>query len=164
MNTLQLKDYLCCHLPHICTEVLALDELQTLQLSYPAALIVNTEPSTKPGEHWVAVYLTCGGKGYYMDTRGAAPCATLRKFLRRVAPGGSVYNSQRLQSIFTDLCGAYCVDFLYHRHVIPYMSYARLLAHLYPYRDPWKNDVVVHRRFEIIFKTRLAVKRVKRLT
>ena len=37
---------------------------------YPCAMILNTDPASEPGVHWVAVYFAEDGKGEYFDSYG----------------------------------------------------------------------------------------------
>ncbi len=39
----------------------------------PAMLIFNTDPSTEPGQHWVAVYINNDGVSCFFDSFGGAP-------------------------------------------------------------------------------------------
>jgi hypothetical protein len=38
-------------------------------------LIANTDPSDRPGQHWVAYYLAPGGELEFFDSFGNDPCA-----------------------------------------------------------------------------------------
>ena len=54
--------------------VLACDQLPKHGVyKYPAMLIVNTHPSSIPGEHWLAVYITKDRHGYFFDSFGNSP-------------------------------------------------------------------------------------------
>ena len=51
--------------------VLASDQLPNAQLQrLPAMAIVNTHPSTMPGEHWLAVYISRDKRCYFFDSFG----------------------------------------------------------------------------------------------
>lgn len=150
MNTDELARYLGQALPRIFTYVCAEDELPTIHRR-PAALIINTEPSSSDGEHWVAVFIGRDRSSEYFDSRGLAPEPPVRRFLLRESPEGYKYNTRRLQSILTNLCGAFCIDFLVLRNHYPRLTFYRLINDFYPYRDQWCNDVIVHSRFENMF-------------
>lgn len=54
--------------------VLACDQLtQTRSYKYPAMMIVNTQPSDEPGEHWLAIYITKHKHGYFFHSFGHPP-------------------------------------------------------------------------------------------
>ena len=46
--------------------VFAADQLPMKILKYPSAFIVNTDPASKPGTHWVAFYFTSQKEGEFM--------------------------------------------------------------------------------------------------
>lgn len=71
------------------------------------ALIVNTDKSDKPGQHWLAI--TCkNGKGYYFDSFGLTPIEPeIKSFLKRNCPQGFVYNKNQIQHWQTKFCGLY---------------------------------------------------------
>ncbi len=54
--------------------VLSCDYLPKTPLkNLPAMLIFNTDPSTEPGQHWVAVYINNDGVSCFFDSFGGAP-------------------------------------------------------------------------------------------
>jgi hypothetical protein len=55
------------------TNVLPLDRLPHETRKKRRGYILNTDPSDKPGLHWVAMYLTEDGKGEFWDPYGQAP-------------------------------------------------------------------------------------------
>ena len=60
------------------TDVLPSDRLPHEIRKKPRGYILNTDPSDKPGSHWVAMYLTEDGKGEFWDSYGQAPGFTVR--------------------------------------------------------------------------------------
>ena len=56
MNTLQIEHLLKKDLKSkaIFKKVCALDQLE--KPTFPSAYVINSDPSSEPGEHWVAVY------------------------------------------------------------------------------------------------------------
>lgn len=81
----------------------------------PAFIIANTDPSYKPGTHWVAFYVPKKGPIEYFDSFGLQP---RNKFFRKFINTNStqsVWNKQRLQSDHTSVCGHYCCVYLHHR-------------------------------------------------
>lgn len=76
--------------------------------------IVNTDPISKPGKHWVLIYFNSQNTCYYFDSYGSfnsieneiinfinINCITLLR------------NKQRFQSDSSQLCGIYCLYVLY---------------------------------------------------
>ncbi|KAJ8018894.1 hypothetical protein HOLleu_42857 [Holothuria leucospilota] len=81
----------------------------------PAAFVVNTDPSRRPGEHWIAIYLPKCGPVEYFDSYGKPPkVASIRTFLAR--NGGTIkMNPKTLQGPSSSVCGHYCIYYLIHR-------------------------------------------------
>ena len=113
MDSEQLKGILAAdaYTGKIETDVLPADMAPTDPVSLPCAYIFNTDPASKPGTHWVAVYFNTRGRGYYFDPLGVAPSSSIAEFF--FANGKShAYNHHQIQSAATDACGHYCVMFL----------------------------------------------------
>ena len=70
MNILQIERLLKKGLKSktIFKKVCALDQLE--KPTFPSAYVINSDPSSKPGEHWVAVYFDKRGRGEYFDSYG----------------------------------------------------------------------------------------------
>ncbi len=71
-------------------------------------LIANTDTSSEKGTHWVAMYRD-KSLGEYFDSYGVVPFAN--KFLGK----NFLHNKTVLQSPYSDVCGHYCLYFLYYR-------------------------------------------------
>ena len=94
------------------------DQLKNMTISYPSALVANTDPSNKKGEHWVAFHFDKKGKSEYFDSYGFPPVQEefLSFSLDNVKQGQKVlYNNIQLQSLTSDVCGQYCITFLSKR-------------------------------------------------
>lgn len=50
----------------------AFDELPKIN-KFPSCLIINTQPRTKPGEHWLACYFDKYKNSYFFDSYGQSP-------------------------------------------------------------------------------------------
>ena len=75
-------------------------------------LICNCCPSTRIGEHWIAMFYERGGDVEFFDSCGLAPSAydaRVMKFLNSTAAEDVMYNSVPLQAIDSDACGHYCI-------------------------------------------------------
>lgn len=87
------------------------DRLPTIN-SFPACLIINTDDSKGPGEHWVALYINSSGMGYFYDPFGINPSIyNFSKYLDRTCRRWTWSRAQE-QSIFSNLCGYFSVLFL----------------------------------------------------
>ena len=78
----------------------------------PAGLIINTQNSDQPGQHWVAVYIPNSGYGVYFDSLGGAPSVQVKQFLERNTRSW-VRTPTPIQHSRSTLCGLYCIVFLY---------------------------------------------------
>lgn len=82
--------------------------------SKPAAFVFNTERHNKSGSHWVAIYVSKEGRGWYFDSFGRPPM--IPEYRDRIARNchAFTWNKQSLQSDFSNVCGQYCIMFLHY--------------------------------------------------
>jgi hypothetical protein len=92
--------------------VLARDELplHARHKSY----IINLDPSSLPGSHWVAVFFASNGSAEYFDSYGLPPPKDISSFLKNNS-FKYICNGQQIQDIRTAVCGQYCAYFLLKR-------------------------------------------------
>ena len=83
---------------------------------YPSGLIANTDPNNKPGQHWVAMFLE-EDKEEFFDSYGLPPNFYTDHFTKFLAshPGDTERNVGTLQALNSDVCGYYCIFYLFHR-------------------------------------------------
>ena len=48
----------------------------------PRLLVCNTDPSDKPGQHWVCIHVE-DGRGEYFDSFGRRPTTLFERYLNR---------------------------------------------------------------------------------
>ena len=82
---------------------------------FPSALIVNTDPHSLPGQHWIAIYFANRENVEYFDSSGNLP--KIRSIVEFMNKNANIlyYNSIKLQSDFSVTCGGYCIYFLTSR-------------------------------------------------
>ena len=91
--------------------VLARDKLPK-KVDWPSSLILNTDTSNKPGEHWLALYYDENGNCEFFDSFGFHPdFYNLTNYLKLTSKS-FIYNKKTLQGIFSKYCGHYCILFL----------------------------------------------------
>lgn len=95
--------------------VFARDRLPMRRLPHPSAIVVNTDPSTKPGQHWVAIYFTRDGVGEYFDSYGQPPSLSPIKTFLQKNTRQTVRNRTSLQGPLSAVCGQYSLFYLLHR-------------------------------------------------
>ena len=86
---------------------------QIPQPTIPGVYMFNTDPSHKPGEHWLAVYVGWDGAEYFDSYGRPPPKGIFAKFMTKCGP--SIHNPVWLQGPWTAVCGQYCLYYLLHR-------------------------------------------------
>jgi hypothetical protein len=108
-----------------------------------SALVINTDPSNRPGEHWVALWISPTGRVYWFDSYGFPPSfydEKLSDFCNRFSGKQIWFNSHMLQSTLTDVCGEYVVMFIYLNSID--MTPIQILS-LFTTNRPYENDRLV---------------------
>ena len=82
---------------------------------YPCGFVVNTDPSTKPGTHWVAFYFPSEEKAEFFDSYGHTPKYYKLSLGNLATKYIWTFNHRTLQSAWTAVCGHYCIFYLAHR-------------------------------------------------
>ena len=77
----------------------------------PSAYVVNLDPSHMPGSHWVVIYCTRKSKEYF-DSYGLPP--TIKRLKRKLGSRFK-YNNRQLQSLYSTICGQYCLYYIWRR-------------------------------------------------
>ena len=88
----------------------SMDEVPRLKMR-PGCFIINTDDRDEPGEHWLAVY-NDNGHVEYFDSYGLPP---IDKRLFAFLGDNYKYNATKLQLLFSNACGFYCVYNILHR-------------------------------------------------
>ncbi len=89
---------------------------QTIE-KYPCGSVAKTDPSNKPGTHWVAFYFPSEEQGEFFDSYGQPP-NSYRKSFKNVLNKHSYdwkSNTHKLQSKWSNVCGQYCIFYLAHK-------------------------------------------------
>lgn len=112
MNSLQVQRALA-HVAARTVGVFPADQIPQ-HWERPCALVVNTDDSSKPGTHWVAIYVSADGHASYFDSYGLPP--TVEAHLDRIRRNSTSYewSIPQLQSIDSSVCGQFCIAFLFY--------------------------------------------------
>ena len=120
MNTIELTEILDKLLKRsLFLGVFACDQLPKLPIKVkPAALVINTDPSYRSGQHWLSVYIDKYGVGSFFDSFGNPPTyahfsESINVFLKRNCTTIQ-HSARQVQDVCTAVCGQHCVFFLYH--------------------------------------------------
>jgi hypothetical protein len=80
----------------------------------PSGMVINIDPSKKPGSHWVAVFISAEGNAEYFDSYGLKPAVpAIKKFLQKFKH--CQYSKKQVQDYISSVCGQYCIYFLVKR-------------------------------------------------
>jgi hypothetical protein len=74
------------------------DQLPKSLSTFPCGFVVNTDPSTKPGTHWVVFYFPTYNTGEFFDSYGQPPEHYNESFKTYFKPYEWKHNTQKLQS------------------------------------------------------------------
>ena len=75
----------------------------------PRLLVCNTDPSDKPGRHWIAIYIE-DGRGDFFDSFGRRPNVDFERYMNCHCVSWN-FNDKQLQSVVSKFCGHYCIYF-----------------------------------------------------
>ena len=143
MNTLELQNILKVSIPKtFFSSVLAADQLRSINFKQ-FALIVNNQPSSEPGMHWLAIFKQHRSKEIEFFDSCAMPLdfydKTFSTFLNSKASIVRL-NSIRIQPIRSKTCGHFCLYYLLHR--IKGCSFEQLIQAFDEF-DLERNDSIV---------------------
>ena len=91
--------------------VVALDQLPKV-IKKPSMFIVNTDPSSLPGRHWLVVFFTRINE--HFDSAGFYPIKPIEAELIAHGPRFQ-YNNTRVQAFHSETCGLFCLFYCYFR-------------------------------------------------
>ena len=84
---------------------------------------VNIDNGSQGGTHWTC-FIVKDNKSYYFDSFGVQPDKVLLKQL----PKPIIYHNYKIQDINSNLCGSYCLYFIY---LIERMKYYDAILKMY---------------------------------
>ena len=95
--------------------VFAADQLPKTIATFPCGFVANTDPSTEPGTHWISFYFPSPESlvftfPHLFDSYGHPPEHYGFKLYAI-----ETWNNRKLQSSWSQVCGQYCIFYLYHK-------------------------------------------------
>lgn len=105
----------------------------------PRLFICNTDPSYKPGKHWIAIHVDQYGRGEYFDSFGRPPDNRFEQYMNEHCTYWT-FNKKQLQSLVSSFCGNYCCFYCVFRSRGVNMT--RIVSQFT--RDTAFNDSIVH--------------------
>jgi hypothetical protein len=139
MNTTQIERVLKKNCPNF-QGVIAVDQLPlVLPDGKDLHYVVNTDPSYRPGQHWIAVHIDEKDRGEVFDSFGEEPPLPFKKFMNRHCVTW-VYNKRQLQSVASKFCGFYAIFYCIFKSRGKSMNdIINCFSH-----DTIRNDVLIH--------------------
>ena len=111
-------------------------------VGYPCSIIINSDPASGAGGHWLAVYIDSFQVGYYFDSYGRRPTdVRVVNFLNSKTVKWR-HNRKRIQGPLSTKCGNFCVYFLHE--IARGISPSRVLFFFSSYLF-YRNDLIVSR-------------------
>ena len=100
------------------------NKLPIFPKQFPKSLIINTDDSSKPGDHWVALVLF-KTKCFYFDSI-SLPIVDLSilRFLKLYKK--VTYSNACIQDVASNQCGQFCIAFI--ENVRSKISYSKLVS------------------------------------
>ena len=115
------------------------DRLPSRITQYPRGLVANTDPSTQPGMHWVAMYFPDASTSEFFDSYGFPPSFYSPHFEKLLGKFPTQKrNTNDLQSLTSNVCGYYALNYVYQRNRGKTMN--QIVS------DPTLNDKSVKRK------------------
>lgn len=81
--------------------------------SYPYFIIVNTDPATKPGQHWQVIFVESKQKVEHFCSFGLAPNHHMKNFLNTFPQ--FYQNPKCIQAASSRACGLFCILYVMQR-------------------------------------------------
>lgn len=145
MHTGQIERFMKKISPKLEFNVFAANHLP-IRVHLPIYLISNLDPDSKPGSHWVAIYISSNGIGEYFDSFGRKPTGFHEHFLKRNSKM-YYYNGTILQNYLTRVCGMYCLVFLYYRFKnLSMYNFVNMFSD-----STICNDIILRQLFKTVF-------------
>ena len=97
--------------------VYASDKLSEKVDRYPKAFVANVDTSDKPGSHWISFWFESPEQSEFWDPLGQKPNTYTSSFVSFLARNSSqwTYNPRTVQSAFSNVCGHFCIYYIFYR-------------------------------------------------
>ena len=105
------------------------------KIKYPSCFILNTDPSSERGKHWLAFYFNENKICYFFDSFGNSPkIFGLEKYILKNSKKFT-FNKIRYQELFSQSCGYFCLLFLILK--CNNISFKKIFS-----ITPFKNEII----------------------
>ena len=107
--------------------------------SLPALILRNTDSNSRPGEHWIVLYVDENRTGEYFDSMGKFSTKWLQNFLDENCTAW-ISNEKQLHNVISKFSGHYCIFYcLYRCRGVDVRKVAKMFT-----KDTSLNDSIVH--------------------
>ena len=87
--------------------VFACDQLPDVS-TRSSVIVVNTDPTSRPGRHWICIYFDGDGYGEIFDSFGLRPKRVFERYMNKHCVAWT-FNKRQMQSLVSRFCGHYCI-------------------------------------------------------
>lgn len=137
-----------------CTGIYASDTVPEKISALPTCYIMNTDPISLPGTHWIAVYLSLYGQHEFFDSYGR-PQSSVVPNLRQPSAGTWQENRVPLQGPLSITCGQYCLYYLSERCAGRQMN--EIVSDFSCTQDQIENDRMINEYINSRYNTQLDI-------
>ena len=117
------------------------DKLPSIAWSMrPFVIVANTDPASRPGQHWICMYFDEKGYGEFFDSFGSPPNGIFKLNMDKHCVMWK-FNDKQFQSSVSRFCGHYCIWYCM-------MKNRNISMHTIKHAmtdDTGLNDYLVHR-------------------
>jgi hypothetical protein len=117
----------------------ACDELPVINIK-PYVIVVNTDPASQPGQHWICIFVAGDKHGEYFGSFGLPPKRVFERYMNNNCIAWTL-NRKQMQSLISRFCGHYCIWYCmmkYRRVALNELQNAMT-------NDTGLNDFLIHR-------------------
>ena len=155
MNTAQL--WKCVKqnelLNRYCIGIYANDTVPKTFSNLPVCFIMNTDPISLPGKHWVAIYLSAYGQHEFFDSYGRTQSVVIPTLRKQGV--NWLENTIELQGPLSTTCGQYCLYYLSERCAGRDMK--EIVNDFSCTRDEIENDDMINDYVNSVYNTQLDI-------
>ena len=87
--------------------IYACDQLPEITVR-PSVFVVNTDPASKPGQHWICMFFDGDEHGEFFDSFGMLPKRVFERYMDKHCLAWT-FNKKQMQSLVSRFCGHYCI-------------------------------------------------------
>lgn len=121
--------------------VFSSDDVAGRRLDPGHAIIINFQPSSMRGSHWVCAIRPKGFPPIYIDPFGFPPPKSIDSFLGK----NYLYNTRQYQELTSEQCGKFCYYFL--KKFLEGEDIRKVLGSGLTVRPSLKNELLISKTF-----------------